>query len=455
MQSSGSEWLETGDLGTIDESGNLIFRGRKKDVIVTSAGLNIFPEDLEAALQHQPGVRVAGVVQVSGPQGPQPFAALVMQGNASPEDAVKGANRELADYQQIRRWMLWPDPDLPRTSTGKVLRRKIAAALPALGEGPPITTGGLAAILQRITGEASAQMPDSARLSEDLHLDSLGRTELQSAIELEFGVDTGSSDFQQIQTLGELKALLRTPEPQALPQPVETSRAAPYSYSYAQWPWSTLMRGVRMVFVESIMRPLVKFLAAPNVERAIKADPPSPVLIVSNHVTEYDVPLILNALSPRMRHNIAIAMAGEMLRDFRRSRNPLERARYWLAVALFNVFPLPQQGNFRASFAHAGLAMDRGFHVLVFPEGRRTPDAQMHDFQSGSGILWTQLGCPALPVYLAGLAQIRAERGRWFRSGRITVRIGPLLQLPPNADPKQATALLERSVRNLAEPRAS
>jgi long-chain acyl-CoA synthetase len=74
----------------------------------------------------------------------------------------------------------------------------------------------------------------------------------------------------------------------------------------------------------------------------------------------------------------------------------------------------------------------------------------MHEFQSGIGILWTQLGCPALPVYLEGLAQLREERGRWFRSGRITVRVGPLTELPPNTEFKQAAALLEQGVRDLA-----
>src|SRR5260370_35725013 len=49
-------WLRTGDLGELDAEGNLCFRGRKKNVIVTSAGLNVYPEDLEPALRKQPAV---------------------------------------------------------------------------------------------------------------------------------------------------------------------------------------------------------------------------------------------------------------------------------------------------------------------------------------------------------------------------------------------------------------
>src|SRR5437016_8684332 len=57
-------WLRTGDLGELDAGGNLRFRGRKKNVIVTPAGLNVFPEDLEAALRKQPGVRDCVVVPI-------------------------------------------------------------------------------------------------------------------------------------------------------------------------------------------------------------------------------------------------------------------------------------------------------------------------------------------------------------------------------------------------------
>ena len=87
---------------------------------------------------------------------------------------------------------------------------------------------------------------------------------------------------------------------------------------------------------------------------------------------------------------------------------------------------------------------------MVFPEGRRTPDGKMHEFQGGAGILWTQLGCDALPVYLGGLAELRTERAPWFSSGRISVRIGKPFGLPPDTDPRRATTILEQQVRALA-----
>src|SRR3984893_4941485 len=75
-------WLRTGDIGELDADGNLRFKGRKKNVIVTPAGLNVYPEDVEAALRKQVGVR--DYVVISSPQGEnaEPFAVVLMKGGA-------------------------------------------------------------------------------------------------------------------------------------------------------------------------------------------------------------------------------------------------------------------------------------------------------------------------------------------------------------------------------------
>jgi long-chain acyl-CoA synthetase len=448
VQPRDSEWLSTGDLGTLDAAGSLSFRGRKKDMIVTAAGLNIYPEDLEAALLRQPQVREAAVVEARGAQGPHPLAALIMRGASDDAaEAVRAANGELAEFQQIRHWTIWPEPDLPRTSTGKVLRREVAALLAgAPGEarsGKP-ASGGLAGMIERITGEDTSALPDRARLSEDAHLDSLGRVELQSALETRFGISIADADFQKVQTVGELKELLKG----------STSKEEPVTarHFYPQWPWMRVVSAVRLVFLEAIAMPLVALLAAPRVKRDWAGEPDVPLLIVANHVTIFDVPILLYGLGRRMRRRVAVAMAGEMLLDWRHARaqgnwflNLVAPAGYYLVTALFNVFPLPQSGDFRASFAHAARAMDRGFHVLVFPEGRRTPDGQMHTFQRGAGLLWKELQCDALPVRMSGLW----GKTGWFRSARICTHVGEVIALPSEADAQVATALLEEWVKDL------
>ena len=152
----------------------------------------------------------------------------------------------------------------------------------------------------------------------------------------------------------------------------------PYRFIYPRWTWWPAVQAIRVLFQEAVMRPLVWLLAAPAVARESEHRlPEQPLLLIANHVTAFDAPLVLYALPAPMRRKVAIAMAGEMLVDWRHARhqgnwllNLLAPFEYWLVTALFNVFPLPRSAGFRRSFAHAGEAMDHGYHVLVFPEGR-------------------------------------------------------------------------------------
>jgi long-chain acyl-CoA synthetase len=113
---------------------------------------------------------------------------------------------------------------------------------------------------------------------------------------------------------------------------------------------------------------------------------------------------------------------------------------------LFNIFPLPQQSEFRRSFRHAGEAIDRGYSVLVFPEGRRSADGSPQPFMSGAGLLWNQLNVPALPVRLDGLGELKVERSGWFRSGKISARAGELLPPKPQRSPADSAEVLRTGV---------
>ena len=112
-------WFRTGDLGELDAEGNLYFKGRKKNVIVTREGMNVYPDDLEAALRQQHEVRDCVVVGLEHGGNAEPCAVLLLRDSADPEAVVKRANRQLAEFQQMRRWLLWPEQDFPRTPTQK------------------------------------------------------------------------------------------------------------------------------------------------------------------------------------------------------------------------------------------------------------------------------------------------------------------------------------------------
>jgi long-chain acyl-CoA synthetase len=155
-----------------------------------------------------------------------------------------------------------------------------------------------------------------------------------------------------------------------------------------------------------------------GVERFAKVKPP--VLFISNHVTDVDAALILSALPWAWRYRIAIAMAGEILREWRMNA----KVQYALGAALFNVFSLPRQSGFRQSFEYAGEAVDRGFSILIFPEGTETRDGRIQPFKAGIGLLASELNVPVVPIMLRGLFEVKKRKQRFVKPGTVSITFG-------------------------------
>ncbi|CDM66162.1 AMP-binding protein [Pyrinomonas methylaliphatogenes] len=446
-------WLHTGDLGELDAEGNIRFKGRRKDVIVTSSGVNIYPEDLEAVLRRQPEVRDACVVRIEDERGgEEPLAVLLLEGGPrEAKRAIERANELLASPQQIRRWAIWPEPDFPRTPTQKIKKREVLARLGL----PSSTTADrgdlLNDLIAQLTGIESGLRPEM-KLSTDLALDSLGRIELLSALENRLQVHFDEAAITEETTIGDLERMARALSPTRSPQ-----------YPYADWPRRFPFTWLRIIFFYALMLPLVRLLARARFYGTERLrDLTGPALFVANHVTMVDHALILAALPARLRHRLAIAMDGELLREWRwpeKTLGWLTRLRllgqYFLVAALFNVFPLPQRGGFRRSFAIAGELVDRGWSLLVFPEGRRTETGEMDRFRQGAGLLATQLDIPIIPVKLLGLFELKKQRRFSAPPGHIRVVLGAPLRFARNSDPAQATQELEDRVKRLEAERQS
>jgi long-chain acyl-CoA synthetase len=496
------EWLATGDLAQVQPTGELRFLGRKSEVIVTTAGVNLHPEDLEAAIEQEPGVAACAVVPLETAAGVEPCAVLAFRGEGEQAAAaIESANARLAEFQRLRRWVLWPEPDLPRTSTGKIRRKAVATWLAGIQSAAANASSGsannagagafgastdwLLAMIAQISSEAPAGVGDELRLTEDLHLDSLGRVQLAAAIEERLGMVPESGLLEEMQTLGELRRLvagerfgmraawssapadevgrkivapaLNGPNPnQAGAEPAPQSEPAQPSYIYPRWPWLPPCRWLRAAFIETVMRPLVWLLAHPGVVAPHQLTADEPLLIVANHVTTYDAPFIQYALPGAIRRRLAVTMSGEMLEDFRHFRNP-DNGRfspfgplaYLLITALFNVFPLARQRNFQPSFVHAGKAMDRGFNVLVFPEGARSAEGTLARFRPGIGLLVKQSGAAVLPIAIRGLGELKTGRRRWFHSGILEVHVGQPIRFSPTDTESAITARLHDEVEEL------
>jgi len=442
-------WFRTGDVGEADEDGRLFFKGRKKNVIVTSAGMNVYPEDLEKALRRQPGVRDCVVIGLEQNGNAEPNAVLLMDGpNRNPAFAVELANQSLADYQKIRHWFVWPEADFPRTSTQKPILPRIRELVSNTSSSNPERapdSGSLPALISQITHRPITSNSKDTSLETDLRLTSLDRVELMSVLEERYQVVLNDAQFQEVTTIGQLEKLITQGRPSAI------------EHVYPTWPQHWFTTCFRLAVYYLLAWPATYLLAAPRIHgrenlRGLR----TPVVVVSNHVTYLDIAWILPALPARFRNRLATAMRGERLAEMRRPSPTLslferfmERLRYLLASSLFNVFPLPKQSGFLQSFHFAGDLIDRGWNILVFPEGETSQDGKMASFRSGIGLLVSQLDLPVVPIHLAGLFDLKRAGRIAARPGHVRLTIGRPVRFSQNQDPNEITRELERRVREL------
>jgi long-chain acyl-CoA synthetase len=442
-------WLRTGDVGELDAEGNLRFRGRKKNVIVTPAGLNVYPEDLEAVLRKQPGVRDCVVVPFEREGNAEPCAVLLVKEaeKANAAALVAGANASLAEFQRMQRWVLWPEPDFPRTPTGKPRLNLIASRAVELLSGVASSEAKKSALDDFLEIFSKPNLAAN-HLERTLNLSSLDRVELMSALEQRFQVELNETSFANARTAADIERLLQEPA------------ARRSEYIYSRWTQREPVRRVRLAIYYALVWPATQILAHPRIVGREKLHGVrGPVFFISNHITRRaDTGLILAALPPRFRHRLATAMGGETLQNMRRPprdwffpRRWAYQLGYWLVTALFNVFPLPQHSGFRESFRFAGESADRGYSVLVFPEGEvnDSETGEMAAFQGGIGLLAENLRLPIVPMRLDGVWQMKRERRRLAHFGEITVRIGAPVTFPPGTPADEIARRLESLVRTL------
>ncbi len=447
----GDNWLCTGDIGEVDAEGNLRFKGRKKNVIVTPAGLNVYPEDIEAALRKQPGVRDCVVIPSQRGANAEPLAILLMDNpsdaKAAASEAIERANATLAEYQRVRQWLLWPEPDFPRTPTGKPRLSVIAARAAGAFDGSAQASAH-ADTLDDLLAKFSTAKRDSEKLEKDLNLTSLDRVELMSALEERFQVELSETSFAEAKTAADVQRLLQQPAVHRT------------EYVYPRWTQRAPTRWLRLAVYYALVWPATQILGHPKIiGRQNLRGVRGPVLLVSNHITRRaDIGLILAALPPRFRHRLATAMGGETLQNMRQPpRDCFFATRwayqlgYWLVIFLFNVFPLPRHSGFRESFRFSGESADRGYSILVFPEGEvnNSEDGRMAAFQSGIGLLAENLRLPIIPMRLDGVWQMKREGRRLAHFGEITVRIGAPVNFPPEKSPEEIASRLESIVLEL------
>ena len=424
-------WFHTGDVGSLDAEGRLEIRGRKKEMIVTPEGLNVFPEDVERVLAEIPGVRDSAVIG-----NDRVHAVFVLEADASVSEIVRAANGKLEDHQQVRTASVWPGPLLPRTEGTQKLKRGQIAAWAASGEQTVPAIAGQPGVLAKYT-------PDTP--IAELGLSSLERIELMLALEQQGEGSIDEAAFQSARTVGDLTTLARQPRAPA---------AEPFKFpKWNRTWWAGVLRRINLPLWILPLARIFAWVKAEGLENLAKLE--GPVLFASNHQSYFDGPCILMALPGRWRYRTGIATRKEFFdAHFRPREHGLgewltNTLNYLLASLFFNIFPLPQrEAGARQALEYIGDLASNGWSTLIFPEGRMTDGGEIRDFQPGVGMMAARLGLKVVPVRISGLDRVLNRTARFPSPGPVTVRFGAALSVA-GEDYVAISKRVEAAVRGL------
>jgi long-chain acyl-CoA synthetase len=436
-------WLHTGDLGKLDKQGRLQIVGRSKDVVVTASGENLYPDDLERLVGKVAHIEELAFVGVDNPSGGERLACIA---HPVPDDSIprhermERANRSLRDALAKLPYGKQPsvihlyDAPLPRTSTRKVkrnevreiLKRTIAATQRSKDdrEATPVR-----AALAGLKGIKSSEISGDMTIAGDLGLDSLALTELLVALEAKVGTIEPSA-LQNCRTVADVEALvgaerqsLRPPRPEATSRYRIEGRAKPKDGASDEaaftLPPELQTAGKRLIgklqdtFYGSLMSSRVSGRAFIPHNRN--------VLVVANHASHLDMGFVRHALGHYGEDVVTLAA-----QDYFFEKGSLKRAFF---ENLTNLKAIDRKSGLRASERQAGEVLSQGKTVLIFPEGTRSPDGDVHEFKSFLGHLVLTYGVDVLPLYLGGTRDAMGKGSRIPTKRDIFARIGPVLTL--------------------------
>ncbi|TDD62907.1 1-acyl-sn-glycerol-3-phosphate acyltransferase [Kribbella antibiotica] len=236
-----------------------------------------------------------------------------------------------------------------------------------------------------------------------------------------------------------------------------TPEPAPVAKRQPAWLESRAAGLLRIVIQRGVLKPLMRYLVRVKVDGRPEAA--GPMVVVANHSSHLDAPLMVTFLPLALTRRLAVGAAADYFFD--------SKKRAILTGLVFNAFPIDRGksdggkndgGKNRPMRGTSGRLLDDGFSLLVFPEGTRSRDGLMGDFQAGAAALCVSKGVPCLPIGLTGAYDAMPRGRNWPRPGRPPVRFAIGAPLTPRAGesvPEFAarmqaavTALHDQGVRN-------
>ena len=452
-------WLYTGDLGYLDDRGQVVLTGRSKEMIVTSSGKNVYPDELEPIFEAHDLIEEMSIVGIPDPQGDERVAALIVLVEDAPEGAhtevkahINQINAKRPDHQRLRTYRFWPEA-LPRTATRKVKRAQIRQELihllevsretrrvdtearqraPLANDIPSADLGSevaktssagvesassrwLRSALSALTDVPLGELNAQTHLTSDLGLSSLQRVELRMMIEDRRQAPLDGILYTRADTVGALAELIDQAQGVSAGHDLDQDLERRPFWQRLPSPVTTVGRHAVDIGRGLAYRALYQVQVSGREHIPFNHQ----AIIISNHSSHLDIGLIKEALSS-YGNDVCVLAAQDYFFD--------DEYKEAILGQFTRLIPIDRATTLERSLKPAEDAVAQGYSVLIYPEGTRSLDGELQDFKLGVGYLQRRTNLPVLPVYLKGTHRALPKGASLPKVGRtLTARIGPLI----------------------------
>ncbi|MDN5869400.1 MAG: AMP-binding protein [Nitrococcus sp.] len=433
-------WYRTGDLGYRDTAGYLYVTGRASTLIVTEGGENVQPDVLEERYARHPAIRELGVLQREGAL----VGLAVPSREAAGEDAearVREAadevGRELPSYERLAHVAVTRKP-LPCTRLGKLRRHVLEERYDRAREGAekiqsePLAPEEMSADDRSLFEERAARRaweylaqrypkrglsPDTS-LRLDLHVDSMEWLNLTMELGRRAGMELDEAAIARVESVRDLLRELIDAADSGADGPAAALEEPEAALNVRQRRWikpagATLRLMSRVL--HGLNRGVMRGVFCVRADGLEHLPAEGPIMLACSHASYLDPFAVATALPRwRLRTTYWVGWTGVVF------TGPLTR----LFSRLAHVVPIDPEHGARSGLAFSAAILKRRNSLILFPEGRRSPDGRLQAFRPGIGVLLERYPVPVVLVSIHGSYQAMPPDRRLPRPHPIGLRFG-------------------------------
>ncbi|MGC2235375.1 MAG: AMP-binding protein [Pyrinomonadaceae bacterium] len=405
-------WLKTGDLGKLDEDGNLFIVGRSKDVIIDSNGKNIYPDEIEDHYGKSAFIKELSIVGLPDDDGGEKISALVVpdyeydialsraETNKKVEEHFREVSASLPFFKRVKVLHLTPF-ELPRTATRKVKRPEVVEMVQGLEERAKKKTRAVSEskgddnilwvrkIVANVSNRPLSDIAMDDKLA-DLGFDSLMFVELQAAVEDAGGRIPSPDTLNEVQSVRELLTAVQRVDKRK--KMVDEPKAEEKKDDEIFIP--SIIRKLGNSVVDFAQETLYNSVLNTSIEGESNVPPHTNFIVASNHTSHLDMGLVKRALGKDAAEQTVAVAAADYWFDTKYKRAYMNN--------FTTLIPIERTGSLRQSLRHVTQILNEGYNTLIFPEGGRQESGVVAEFKPIIGYLALNEKVGILPVYLWG-----------------------------------------------------